>query len=131
MAGTGVGVGVELEEGVFGGEIPEVIGSHVGGKEGSAIDGRDVVEIDGVAQAVRDDVLIAAVRIHDGERGADGFFFLAGVAGGTDGDVEVCGAVQLGEGDGAREMPAAVLVAEAVVGEAGEDLGLGARVRIA
>ncbi len=36
--GAGVGVGVELEEGVFGELVAEVVVAHVGGEEGSAVE---------------------------------------------------------------------------------------------
>lgn len=89
------------------------------------------MKVDGVAQTSREDVLIRAVGIHDSERSPYGLFFLAGVAGRADGDVEVGGTVHLRKGDGAGEMPAAVLVAETVVRVGGEGLGWGGRMVVA
>lgn len=71
----------DFEEGVFGRLVAEVVGTHIGGEEGSAIEGRNEVEADGVAKAMRDDAGVFAIGIHDRKGGADLFFLLTGIAG--------------------------------------------------
>ena len=50
------GVGVKFKEGVFGKLVAEVVVAHVGGEESAAVEVGDVLQIDGVAQAVREDL---------------------------------------------------------------------------
>ncbi len=68
---AGVCIGIELKEGVFRRVVAQVIGTHVRGEERSAIYLRDVVKVYGIAKSLGNDVLIRAVRIHDGKRRAD------------------------------------------------------------
>ena len=114
---------VEFEEGVFGELVAEVVVAHVGGEERAAVEIGHGLQVDGVAQAVRKDCRWLPSGSMTDEGGADDFAFVAVVAGAAGGDEEARAAVQRGEGDGAREVPAAVLVVEAVVGEAREGLG--------
>ncbi len=62
MDGPAVGVAVEFEEGVFGFAGAEVVVAHVRGEEGAAVEVRDEAEVDGVADAVRDDLLVWSRR---------------------------------------------------------------------
>ncbi len=114
------------EEGILGGAVAELVGAHIAGVE-RVINCRPM-QANGIAQVLRDDVLVGAVGVHDGEGGADGLLLLAGIAGGADGneelvfDAAICIA-ELAEGDRAGEVPATVFVTEAVAGVAGEYLG--------
>ena len=114
--------GRQFEKAVFRFAGAEVVVAHVGGEEGAAVEVRDVTEVDGVANALRGHGLMCAVRVHADDAGADHFTLLAVVAAGAGGDVDAGAACKVGDGDGAGEVPAAVLVVEAVVGEANEAL---------
>ncbi len=87
------------------------------------------LEVYGVAETLGEDLLVRAVGVHADQGGAEHFALLAVVAGGAGGEVDAGAAVQGGDRNGAGEMPAAVFVIQAVVGEADEGFGRGGGVR--
>src|SRR6185436_8788984 len=80
----------------------------------------DPAQADRIAQSARKMFLVAAVRIHFQNAGADVFLFFTGIATAADGNVELAVANR----DSAREMPAAVLVTQTVIWKSREHFGL-------
>ena len=74
---------------------------------------------------------MVAVRVHGRDRRANDLALPAVVARGPGGKVDPRAAVQVSDGDRAGEVPAAVFVVQAVVGEADERLRRAAGVRVA